>query len=169
VGQWIEKALLALGSDDEAGWGVAKVQLASHGMRLCNLTADHARSKAGVVALEDLATGYLAVAGPTHEGMAKIFKGTEFNQGRWPEALGRVVHTVRDAQGVETGQMPAIKGKIPKIGGWQGACTLIPLAWFIDLYDLSEQIAVARDAAVMGQANAEEKAKAVRKQRGIVE
>ena len=168
VGQWIEKTIVALDAGDSAA-AIGKVQLESHGMRLCNLKPDHEKSKAGVIPLEDLASGYLAVAGPTHEGMAKIFKGTEFNQGRWPEALGRVVHVVLDAAGREAGQMPAIKGKIPKIGGWQGACTLIPLAWFIDLHEMTETIRIARDAEVMGQANAEAAAKAVRKQRGIVE
>lgn len=169
VGQWIEKAIIALGSDDDSGWAQCKLQLASHGMRLCNLKPDHASSKAGVIELEDLASGYLAIAGPTHEGVAKIFKATEFNQGRWPEALSRVVHVITDASGKELGQMPAIKGKIPKIGGWQGACTLIPLAWFIDLYEISEQIRVAREALVMGQASAEAAAKVRRGQRGIKE
>lgn len=169
VGQWIEKAIIALGSDDEAGWAQSKVQLASHGMRVCNLKPDHEKSQAGVIELHDLASGYLAIAGPTHEGVAKIFKSTEFNQGRWPEALGRVVHTVRDDDGKETGQMPAIKGKIPKVGGSNFPVTLIPLAWFIDLVEMSDQIRVARDAAVMGQASAEAAAKVRRGQRGIKE
>jgi|GEM_PF-3576202 len=169
VGQWIEKAIVALGSHDEAGWQTGRTQLAAHGMRLCNLKPDHEKSKAGVIELADLASGYLCIAGPTHEGMAKIFKATEFNQGRWPEALSRLVHVVQDAEGKDVGQMPAIKGKIPKIGGWQGACTLIPLAAFLDLKELSETIRQARDNELMGASEAEDKARERRKARGIVE
>ncbi|WP_226018666.1 type IV pilus twitching motility protein PilT [Novosphingobium sp. FKTRR1] len=163
VGQWIERGIIALGVDDESGWAQARTQLAAHGMRLCNLKPDHAASKAGVIEMTDLGTGYLCIAGPTHEGMAKIYKATEFNQGRWPDALSRLVHVVRDKEGHEAGQMPAIKGKIPKIGGWQGACTLIPLAAFLDLVDLSEQVAIARDAALMGHQAAVAAARARRK------
>lgn len=144
VGQWIERAIVGLDCN-EADWKLAKTTLAAHGMRLCNLKADHATSKAGIIELHDLETGYLCVAGPTHEGMAKLFKSGEFNQGRWPEALGRIVHVVRDAAGEEKGRMPAIKGKIPKIGGWQGACTLVPLAAFLDLADVSAMVRAARE------------------------
>lgn len=163
VGQWIEKGIVALGMDDESGWAVARTQLAAHGMRLCNLKPDHATSKAGVIEMTDLATGYLCIAGPTHEGMAKIYKATEFNQGRWPDALSRLVHVVRDDHGHEIGQLPAIKGKIPKIGGWQGACTLIPLAAILDLVELSEQIEIAREAVTLGQAEATRRVRARRK------
>lgn len=167
VGQWIERGLLALGSDDESAWTEAKLQLASHGMRLCQLTPDHAKSKAGVVALEDLKHGYLAIAGPTHEGMAKLFKATEFNQGRWPNALARIVHTVRDGEGRELGQMPAIKGKIPKIGGTNFPCTLVPLGWFIDLYEISQQIADLRAGKSERDSEREAVATAKRRERGI--
>ncbi len=155
VGQWIEKAIIALGTDDDGAWTTARTQLAAHGMRLCNLKPDHAASKAGVIELTDLGTGYLCIAGAQHEGMIKIFKATEFNQGRWPDALSRLVHVVRDKAGKETGQMPAIKGKIPKIGGWQGACTLIPLAAFLDLVEMSQQIEIARTAKELGIGHAE--------------
>ncbi len=159
VGQWIEKGIIALGTDDDSAWSLARTQLASHGMRLCNLKPDHATSKAGIIELADLGSGYLCIAGATHEAMIKIYKGTEFNQGRWPDALSRLVHVVRDAAGNEIGQMPAIKGKIPKIGGWQGACTLIPLAAFLDLVELSEQIAALRAAAELGHSQAVARAK----------
>ena len=165
VGQWIERGIIALGIDDDAGWTLARTQLASHGMRLCNLKPDHATSKAGIVEMNDLGTGYLCIAGATHEGMIRIFKASEFNQGRWPDALSRLVHVVRGERGEEIGQLPAIKGKIPKIGGWQGACTLIPLAAFLDLADLSEQIAFERDKQLMNHEAAVAAAKARRKKK----
>lgn len=166
VGQWIERGIIALGTDDETGWNLARTQLAAHGMRLCNLKPDHATSKAGVIEMTDLGTGYLCIAGPTHEGMAKIYKATEFNQGRWPDALSRLMHVVRNKAGHETGQMPAIKGKIPKIGGWQGACTLIPLAAFLDLHDLTDQIEIAIQAKDLGHKEAVRRFREERKRKG---
>ena len=62
--------------------------------------------------------------------------------------------------------MPAIKGKIPKIGGWQGACTLIPLAAFLDLLDLSEQIEIAIQAKDLGHKEAVRRIKEERKRKG---
>lgn len=144
VSQWIWRAVIEDGVND-ANERAHKL-LQAHGMRLCNLKAGHEASEGGVIAMNDIATAYLAVAGQAHPGIAKIFHNSEFNQGRHLPALRRLKYQELDANGLLIKLHETISNKKPKFGGHQSVSALVPLIALFDLKELSNEVRVARAA-----------------------
>jgi hypothetical protein len=123
VGRWIEIALVeAIANPDDKR---ARAKLRSHGMRLVNLEADHAKGQGGLLDLFQLKGGYLAVASKSNHGMAEIFANSDWKKGVWSQAL--------------SGVSGAITNKKSRYGGPPEQCVLVPIGEIVDVGSVEKE------------------------------